>query len=85
MAVIARPDSASQAVREAARRGQLELRRDHRFDGVKVFSATSLADPRALDDVAAAWIDQHAERELVDITVVQSTGCMSMVITYVAR
>ncbi len=85
MAVIARPDDASHALREAARSGQVELRRDHRFGGVKVFSATSPDDAEPLGDDAATWIEEHAELELVDITVARSPGCVSIVITYVTR
>ena len=67
-------------------RTETVLRTDLRFNGVKVFSAARGDD---LDAIAATWIDQHAEVELVDITFLRSSDagcqCWSIVLTYWRR
>jgi len=40
--------------------GQLVLRKDVKFNGVKVFSATMVADRDQLGEKVTAWIAQHA-------------------------
>lgn len=86
MVAIARIESASQAVREATRLGQVQLRADRRFDGIKVFCATAQAQRERLGEAATTWLEQHCEKELVDITVTQSMDaehhCVAIVITY---
>lgn len=71
--IVLRSESVSVLLREATRTGQLVLSRDGRFDGMKVFC--SEAD-------AIAWIEAHPELELVDITVAQDGGWLSIVISY---
>ena len=44
-----------------------------RFNGVKVFSATMMADRARIGDVVSAWIAEHARFEIVDIVVTQSS------------
>ncbi len=69
MVAISRRPTASQAVREALRRGELVLQPERRFNGVKIFGTA---------DDAIAWLDEHAELELVDIT----AGALAVVVTY---
>jgi hypothetical protein len=71
--VVLHQESAMLLVHEAMRRGQVVLSRDQRFDGMKVFCA---------ETDATAWIDAHREHELVDITVVQNGGWISIVIAF---
>jgi hypothetical protein len=62
------------------------LRSDRRFNGVNVFSATGGGHRDTIGELAIAWIDQHPELELVDITFTQSISaslhCVVIVITY---
>jgi len=68
VAVPRRPN-ASHVVREAVRQGEVVLRRDRRFNGVKI-SCTA--------EQAIEWLDQHDELEIVDI----NAGAIAVVITY---
>jgi hypothetical protein len=43
------------------------------FDGVKVFSATKAADRLLLGERVTAWLRDHAEHEVVDSVVTQSS------------
>lgn len=46
----------------------------NRFDGVKVFSATMIADRAQLGERATAWLEEQAGRiRLVDMVVSQSS------------
>jgi len=43
------------------------------FNGVKVFSATMIADRERLGEKVTAWIEAHRECELSQIVVTQSS------------
>lgn len=45
----------------------------NRFDGVKVFSATMIADRAQLGERATAWLEAKAGIQIVDIVVSQSS------------
>jgi hypothetical protein len=53
--------------------GQLVLRKDVKFNGVKVFSATMVADRDQLGEKVTAWIAQHPECKVTDIVITQSS------------
>jgi hypothetical protein len=53
--------------------GQLTLRRDVRFNGVKVFSATMVADRDQLGEKVSAWMSNHSQLKVTDIVVTQSS------------
>ncbi len=44
------------------------------FNGVKVFSATMLADRSRLGETVSAWIAAHASFKITDIVVTQLRG-----------
>ena len=66
--------------------GQLTLRRDVKFNGVKVFSATMVADRDQLGEKVTAWIETHRECELSQIIVTQSSDaafhCVTVAVFY---
>ena len=53
--------------------GQVTLRRDVKFNGVKVFSATMVADRDQLGEKVTAWIREHQQCQIVDTIVTQSS------------
>ena len=53
--------------------GQLTLRRDVRFNGVKVFSATMVADRDQLGEKVSAWMANNGQLKVTDIVVTQSS------------
>jgi len=53
--------------------GQLVLRKDVKFNGVKVFSATMVADRDQLGEKVTAWIAAHNECKVTDIVITQSS------------
>jgi len=53
--------------------GSLVIRRDLPFNGVKVFSATMVADREQLGEKVTAWISSHPQCKLTDIVVTQSS------------
>ena len=53
--------------------GQLTLRRDVRFNGVKVFSATMVADREQLGEKVSAWMANNNHLKVTDIVVTQSS------------
>jgi hypothetical protein len=53
--------------------GQLTLRRDLKFNGVKVFSATMVADREQLGEKVTAWIKSRPDAKLTDIVITQSS------------
>lgn len=69
MVAILRRGTGLHVVREALRRGEVVFRRG-RFDAIKVFAPAP--------EIAAAWIDEHPDIELVDIT----AGPLAIVIAY---
>jgi hypothetical protein len=66
--------------------GQLTLRRDVRFNGVKVFSATMVADRDQLGEKVSAWMANHALLKVTDIVVTQSSDeafhCIAITVFY---
>jgi hypothetical protein len=56
------------------------------FNGVKVFSATMMADRTSLGDEVTAWIEAHKNFDIVEITVTQSSDssfhCLAMTVFY---
>jgi hypothetical protein len=53
--------------------GQLTLRRDVKFNGVKVFSATMVADRDQLGEKVTAWMTNNQQYKVTDIVVTQSS------------
>ena len=67
--------------------GQLTLRRDVKFNGVKVFSATMVADRDQLGEKVTAWINQHSDtKKVTDLVVTQSSDeafhCIAITVFY---
>ena len=66
--------------------GQLTLRSDVKFNGVKVFSATMVADRDQLGEKVTAWINSHAEKKVTDLVVTQSSDeafhCIAITVFY---
>lgn len=56
------------------------------FNGVKIFSATMLADRERLGEKVTDWLQHHARYKLVDIWVTQSSDssfhCLAITIFY---
>jgi hypothetical protein len=56
------------------------------FNGVKVFSATTGALRQQLGELVTAWLAEHSELTVVDITVAQSSDagfhCVSIVVFF---
>ena len=56
------------------------------FNGVKVFSATMLADRERLGEKVTAWLQAHPRYKLVDIWVTQSSDmsfhCLAITVFY---
>jgi hypothetical protein len=53
--------------------GQLVVRKDVKFNGVKVFSATMVADRDQLGEKVTAWIAANPDRKVTDIVITQSS------------
>ncbi len=53
--------------------GQLTLRRDVKFNGVKVFSATMVADRDQLGEKVSDWMQRNTQLKVTDIVVTQSS------------
>jgi hypothetical protein len=53
--------------------GQLTLRRDVKFTGVKVFSATMVADRDQLGEKVSEWMHRNSHLKVTDIVVTQSS------------
>jgi len=66
--------------------GQLVLRKDVKFNGVKVFSATMVADRDQLGEKVTAWIASHTECKVTDIVITQSSDeafhCIAITVFY---
>ncbi len=71
---------------QANQSGQLTLRKDVKFNGVKVFSATMVADRDQLGEKVTNWINTHAEKKVTDLVVTQSSDeafhCIAITIFY---
>lgn len=59
------------------------------FNGIKVFSATMVADRERLGDRVTEWITAHPELEIVEIVQTQSSDenfhCIALSVFYLAR
>jgi hypothetical protein len=53
--------------------GQASFGEDRQFNGVKVFSATMVADRERLGEKVTEWINMHPELEVRDMVVTQSS------------
>jgi hypothetical protein len=66
--------------------GRLTLRRDIKFNGVKVFSATMVADRDQLGEKVSAWMANNAQYKVTDIVVTQSSDeafhCIAITVFY---
>jgi hypothetical protein len=66
--------------------GQVTLRRDVKFNGVKVFSATMVADRDQLGEKVSAWMNTHPNAKVCDIVVTQSSDeafhCIAITVFY---
>jgi hypothetical protein len=66
--------------------GQLTLRRDVKFNGVKVFSATMVADRDQLGEKVTAWMTNNHHLKVTDVVVTQSSDeafhCIAITVFY---
>jgi hypothetical protein len=66
--------------------GQLTLRRDVKFNGVKVFSATMVADRDQLGEKVSEWMHRNSQLKVTDIVVTQSSDeafhCIAITVFY---
>ena len=66
--------------------GQASFGEDRQFNGVKVFSATMVADRERLGDKVTEWISQHPNLEVRDMIVTQSSDeafhCLAITVFY---
>ena len=66
--------------------GQLTIRKDVKFNGVKVFSATMVADRDQLGEKVTAWIAANPQKRLTDLIVTQSSDeafhCIAITVFY---
>jgi hypothetical protein len=66
--------------------GVLVLRRDVKFNGVKVFSATMVADREVLGEKVTAWMANHPQCKPTDLIVTQSSDeafhCLAITLFY---
>lgn len=71
---------------QASQYGSITLRDDVTFNGVKVFSATMVADREQLGDKVTAWIAASRSRKVTDIVVTQSSDeafhCIAITVFY---
>lgn len=71
---------------QANQSGQLTLRRDVKFNGVKVFSATMVADRDQLGEKVTAWMQNHQQLKVTDVVVTQSSDeafhCIAITVFY---
>ena len=66
--------------------GQLTLRNDVKFNGVKVFSATMVADRDQLGEKVTAWIHANPDKKVTNLVVTQSSDeafhCIAITVFY---
>ena len=76
----------SMSATQSNQSGQLVLRKDVKFNGVKVFSATMVADRDQLGEKVTAWIAQHPDKKVTDIVITQSSDeafhCIAITVFY---
>ena len=53
--------------------GSITLRKDVKFNGVKVFSATMVADREQLGEKVTNWIAQNPHKKVTDMVITQSS------------
>jgi hypothetical protein len=74
------------SVNESSKSGQLTLRRDVKFNGVKVFSATMVADREQLGEKVTAWMHANPNKKVTDVVVTQSSDeafhCIAITVFY---
>jgi hypothetical protein len=68
------------------RSGSITLRRDVGFNGVKVFSATMVADRDQLGEKVTDWIAKNSHKKVTDIVITQSSDeafhCIAITVFY---
>ena len=71
---------------QANQSGQFTLRKDVKFNGVKVFSATMVADRDQLGEKVTTWINLNPDRKVTDLIVTQSSDeafhCIAITVFY---
>jgi hypothetical protein len=64
----------------------LTLRKDVLFNGVKVFSATMVADRDQLGEKVTSWIGNNPNKKVTDIVITQSSDeafhCIAITVFY---
>jgi len=55
------------------RSGSITLRKDVKFNGVKVFSATMVADREQLGEKVTDWIAKNSHKKVTDMVITQSS------------
>ena len=65
--------SGRMSANQANTSGQVTLRRDVKFNGVKVFSATMVADRDQLGEKVTAWMAGNPQLKVTDIVITQSS------------
>ena len=53
--------------------GKITLRSDVKFNGVKVFSATMVADREQLGEKVTDWIGKNPHKKVTDMVITQSS------------
>jgi hypothetical protein len=71
---------------QASQSGSITLRKDVKFNGVKVFSATMVADRDQLGEKVTAWISGNRDKKVTDIVITQSSDeafhCIAITVFY---
>lgn len=66
--------------------GKVTLTNDVQFNGVRVFSATMMAEREQLGERVTDWLRQHPELKPVDVVVTQSSDqqfhCVAITVFY---
>lgn len=66
--------------------GNLIVRKDVKFNGLKIFSATMVADRERLGETITAWIGSHPSCKPVEFVVTQSSDeafhCVAITLFY---
>lgn len=78
--------SGRMSANQANTSGQVTLRRDVKFNGVKVFSATMVADRDQLGEKVTAWMAGNPSLKVTDIVITQSSDeafhCIAITVFY---
>ena len=66
--------------------GQLTIRTDHQFNGIKIFSATMMNDRDQLGAKLTAWLRDNPNKHVTDFVVTQSSDeafhCIAITVFY---